>query len=122
MSLADETALAVEKSYEEFNFHEIYQQVYNFCTVSLSSYYFDILKDILYTGRKDGDLRRSAQTALAYILKSMVKWLAPVLPFTMDEIWQSFPIEEGVASVHESTWVLKTGHWKGYKDWNHIRK
>ncbi len=122
MSLTDETALKVEKSYEEFNFHEIYQQVHNFCTVDLSSYYFDILKDCLYTGRKDGDLRRSAQTGLFYILKNMVKWLAPVLPMTMDEVWQSFPMEEGTASVHESLWTLKTGSWKGYSDWSHIRR
>ncbi|HLD49679.1 MAG TPA: class I tRNA ligase family protein, partial [bacterium] len=121
MTLTDEIALRVQKNYDEFNFHEIYQQVYHFCTAHLSSYYLDALKDTLYTGRKDGDLRRSAQTVLFYILKNMVKWLAPVLPFTMDEVWRSFPIEEGIASVHESLWKIKTGKWDGYADWNGVR-
>jgi isoleucyl-tRNA synthetase len=112
----------VEKQYEEFNFHEIYQTAYNFCTVQLSAYYFDLLKDTLYTARKDGDLRRSAQTVLFYILKNMVKLLAPILPFTMDEVWKAFPIEEGIASVHESQWSFKTGKFRGFADWSHIRQ
>src|SRR5207244_1090584 len=104
MAMTDEMMQQVEKQYEQFNFHEIYQTAYNFCTVQLSAYYFDLLKDTLYTARKDGDLRRSAQTVLFYILKNMVKLLAPIMPFTMDEVWKAFPIEEGIASVHESQW------------------
>lgn len=122
MSEVDMLAIEIEKNYETFTFHEIYQKVYNFCTVQLSSYYFDILKDILYTGRKDGDLRRSAQTVLYYILKNLAKMLAPIMPMTTDEVWRSFPMEEGVTSIHESTWKLKTGNWKGYQDWNLIKE
>lgn len=122
MAVTDDMIQSVEKSYEAFNFHEIYQTVHNFCAVELSSYYFDALKDTLYTGRKDGDLRRSAQSVLFYLLKNMVKLLAPVLPFTMDEVWQAFPIEEGTASVHESLLALKIGHkHKSFQDWCHIR-
>lgn len=122
MAATDEMLLQVEKQYEQFSFHEIYQVIYNFCTVQLSAYYFDVLKDTLYTARKDGDLRRSAQTVLFYILKNMVKLLAPILPFTMDEVWKAFPIEEGVASVHESTWSFKFGKFKGYADWIQLRQ
>lgn len=121
MANMDEMMLSVEKSYDSFNFHEIYQTVYNYCTVQLSAYYFDVLKDTLYTARKDGDLRRSAQTAMFYILKNMVKMLSPIMPFTMDEIWKAFPIEPGTASVLESVWTVKTGKFKGYQDWSQIR-
>jgi isoleucyl-tRNA synthetase len=122
MAATEEMMLQVEKHYEQFTFHEIYQVVYNFCTVQLSAYYFDILKDTLYTARKDGDLRRSAQTVLFYILKNMVKLLSPILPFTMDEVWKAYKIEEGIASVQESTWTFKTGKFKGHADWTHIRQ
>ena len=120
----DETALAVKKAYDEFNFHEIYQLAHQFCSIQLSSYYFDILKDTLYTTRKDGFLRRSCQNAMFYLLKNLVKILAPVLPFTTEEVWQSFAVEEGTASVHESLWELGkvSGKEKSYLEWSHIRE
>ncbi|HTL48563.1 MAG TPA: isoleucine--tRNA ligase [Verrucomicrobiae bacterium] len=117
----DKLGKQVDEAYASFAFHEIYQLIYNFCTVQLSSYYFDILKDTLYTGRRDGALRRSAQTGLFYILRNMAKWLAPILPLTMDEVWRSFPIESGVKSVHESLWQAEERRWDGYEEWSHIR-
>jgi len=90
--------------YERFQFHAVYRSVYEFCTVDLSNFYFDVLKDRLYTAKRDGVKRRSAQTALFYILRNLVKITAPILPFTADEVWKSLVIQEGAASVHAADW------------------
>jgi len=123
VSSADRLSSAVDESYNEFNFLKGYQRVYDFCSIDLSSYYFDILKDTLYTARKDSPLRRSAQTGLFEILARLVKVLAPILSFTADEVWQSFSVEEGVKSVHESLWKIpKTPLTsKSFEDWQKIR-
>lgn len=94
-----ELAGQIQNCYDHFQFHEIYREAHDFCSVTLSAYYFDILKDILYTGKKNGFLRRSAQSALFYVLELLVKILAPIIPFTADEIWKSFPIDKKAASV-----------------------
>jgi isoleucyl-tRNA synthetase len=119
----NEVIADIRKKYETFAFHEIYQLAHNFCTVQLSSYYFDVLKDILYTARKDSAIRRSAQTVLFYMLSHLVKVLAPILPFTMDEVWKAYPIENGIDSVHESKWSLD--FWavpaEDYLEWSDMR-
>jgi isoleucyl-tRNA synthetase len=91
----------VREAYERFEFHIVYHSVQNFCAVEMSSTYFDILKDRLYTfsGRSLG--RRSAQTALFEILKSLAGLMAPILSFTAEEVWQYLPGREGKQeSVH----------------------
>ncbi|MBI3313378.1 MAG: isoleucine--tRNA ligase [Candidatus Omnitrophica bacterium] len=122
IAMTEQVVLAVEKSYDRFDFHEIYQAIHHFCNLDLSSYYFDVLKDTLYTGRKDGHLRRSAQTALFSILKSLVKVLAPILPFTTDEVWKAFLLEEGTLSVYESVWEsAKENKSDSFNDWTSLR-
>ncbi len=123
ISSCDRLLFSVDQSYWQFNFLKVYQRVYDFCSIDLSSYYFDILKDTLYTARKDSFLRRSAQTGLFETLARLVKVLAPILSFTMDEVWQSFPIEEGVKSVHESLWNAPETPLtsKSFSDWEKIR-
>jgi isoleucyl-tRNA synthetase len=79
----------VTEAYESFAFHEVYQSVYNFCVVDMSSFYLDILKDRLYTFKKDSPERRAAQRVLGEVLVSMTKLIAPVLSFTAEEIWRS---------------------------------
>ena len=74
--------------YENFEFHLVYRKIVNFCAIELSSIYFDISKDILYVEAKDSKLRRSAQTALSEIFKSISQLMAPILVFTAEEIWQ----------------------------------
>lgn len=91
----------VLSSYREFEFHTIYQGVNAFCTVELSAQYLDILKDRLYTSRKDARERRSSQTAMFIITDTLTRLLAPLLSFTADEIWQFLPGERE-ASVHLS--------------------
>jgi len=77
----------IEASYESFQFHEVYHKLYNFCVVDMSAFYLDILKDRLYTYRKDSPERRGAQYALKEILIAMAKLMAPVISFTAEEIW-----------------------------------
>jgi isoleucyl-tRNA synthetase len=78
-------------AYRDYEFHLIYQKVHNFCVLDLGSFYLDVLKDRLYTTPAAGRPRRSAQTAMYHIAEAMVRWLAPVLAFTSEEIWASLP-------------------------------
>jgi isoleucyl-tRNA synthetase len=91
------------KAYEEYNFHLIYQRVHNFCAVDMGAVYLDIIKDRQYTTPADSRARRSAQTAMFHIAEALVRWLAPVLSFTADEIWRYLPGKRG-ASVFLTTW------------------
>lgn len=91
-------------AYERYNFHLIYQKIHNFCIVDLGGFYLDVIKDRQYTCKTDGIPRRSAQTALYYLSECLVRWLAPILSFTAEEIWQNMPGERE-SSVFLSEWV-----------------
>jgi isoleucyl-tRNA synthetase len=93
----------IAEAYRKYEYHLIYQKVHNFCIVDLGGFYLDLLKDRLYTTPKQGVPRRSAQTALWHIAESMVRWLAPILSFTADEIWSFMPGKRS-ASVFLETW------------------
>jgi isoleucyl-tRNA synthetase len=73
--------------YDDFEFHKVYRAVYDFATVELSSIYFDVLKDRLYTAAPKSVSRRSAQTALHRLALALVRLFAPILSFTMEEVW-----------------------------------
>ncbi|MEC9341290.1 MAG: isoleucine--tRNA ligase, partial [Pseudomonadota bacterium] len=88
---ARELDTVIRDAYEEFEFHQLYHRVHNFCAVEMGGFYLDVLKDRLYTCAPDSRARRSAQTALHHILQGLVRWLAPVLSFTAEEIWQAIP-------------------------------
>ncbi len=91
----------IRKWYEEFAFHRIYQTLTHFCVVELSAFYFDVIKDRLYTYAPNSDGRRSAQTALWRIVEAMTRLLAPILSFTCEEVWQHLPKMAGrPESVH----------------------
>ncbi|MES1195994.1 MAG: class I tRNA ligase family protein, partial [Steroidobacter sp.] len=79
------------RAYRENEFHVIYQKVHNFCGVDMGAFYLDVLKDRLYTTPANSHARRSAQTAMWLIIESMVRWLAPILSFTSEEIWKFMP-------------------------------
>jgi len=85
--------------YGEYEFHVLYHAVNGFCTVEMSSFYLDILKDRVYTSKADSLQRRSAQTVMYRILDSLLRLMAPVLSFTADEAWQYLPGEHE-SSVH----------------------
>ena len=80
-----------EQAYHDYEFNAVTHAVNDFCVVELSNFYLDIIKDRLYCDEKDGLERRSAQTALFLILDTMAKIMAPILPFTCDEIWLAMP-------------------------------
>ena len=73
--------------FKSYDFHNLYKELLNFCTVDLSSFYFDIRKDALYCDSKDSDRRKSSIVVLNIILESLVKWFAPILSFTTEEIF-----------------------------------
>jgi isoleucyl-tRNA synthetase len=93
----------VRQAYEDYEFHRIYQLVHNFCTVDMGSFYLDIIKDRQYTTPADSVPRRSAQTAMYHVVEALVRWFAPVMSFTADEIWQYIPGQRA-ASVFLATW------------------
>jgi isoleucyl-tRNA synthetase len=93
----------IAEAYRKYTFHLIYQKVHNFCIVDLGGFYLDVIKDRLYTTGADSHARRSAQTAMFHIAESMVRWLAPVLSFTAEEIWRFLPGERS-ESVFFETW------------------
>jgi isoleucyl-tRNA synthetase len=92
----------VREAYEAYDFHLVYQTLHQFCTVTLSARYFDIIKDRLYTFAPKNQARRSAQTALYKIADALARLLAPILVFTSDEIWENLPgsVTESEPSVH----------------------
>jgi len=94
---------AVLAAYERYDFPEIVARVQNFCTNELGALYLDITKDRLYTMPTDSRGRRSAQSAMYRIAEALVRWLAPVLSFTAEEIWQQLPGERGDSVLFE-TW------------------
>ena len=79
------------KAYNSYQFHLIYQKLHNFCVVELGGFYLDVIKDRQYTIKADAQARRSAQTALHHIIEAMVRWIAPILSFTADEMWPFIP-------------------------------
>ena len=93
----------IRAAYEDFNFHLVYQKLHQFCVIELGSFYLDVLKDRVYTTKPDSVARRSAQTAMQHILEALVRWMAPVLSFTAEEIWKSMPGTRPT-SVFLSTW------------------
>jgi isoleucyl-tRNA synthetase len=90
-------------AYDSYEFHRVYQLLHNFCVVDLGAFYLDVLKDRLYTTGRDSAPRRAAQTVLWHLAEAMVRWLAPVLSFTAEEIWRALPGERP-ASVLLATW------------------
>jgi isoleucyl-tRNA synthetase len=93
------------KGYEDYQFQQVYSALYNFCTVDMSAFYLDIMKDRLYTCATHSLARRSAQTALWDILDAFTRLLAPILSFTSEEVYHAMhegrPPETRAASVHE---------------------
>ncbi|HET7675548.1 MAG TPA: isoleucine--tRNA ligase, partial [Gammaproteobacteria bacterium] len=93
----------VADAYENFEFHLIYQRLHNFCVRDLGGFYLDVIKDRQYTTQADSLPRRSCQTAMYHVAEAMVRWLAPILSFTAEEVWQFLPGERP-ASVLLTTW------------------
>ncbi|MGZ5012724.1 MAG: isoleucine--tRNA ligase [Methylobacter sp.] len=93
----------VKTAYETYQFQHIYQKVHHFCVIDLGGFYLDIIKDRQYTAKADGLARRSAQTAMYHVLEALTRWLAPIISYTADEIWQYMPGQRS-ESVFLETW------------------
>jgi isoleucyl-tRNA synthetase len=81
----------IEQAYARYDFHEVVQRLMQFCSVEMGSFYLDIIKDRQYTAKSDSVARRSCQTALYFIVEALVRWMAPIMSFTADEIWGYLP-------------------------------
>jgi isoleucyl-tRNA synthetase len=93
----------LEEAYSEYRFWNVYQKVHNFCVHELGGFYLDIIKDRQYTTGADSRARRSCQTAMFHIAEALVRWIAPILAFTAEEIWQYLPGKRN-ESVMLNTW------------------
>ncbi len=103
VSCMNDLVRSARESYDAYEFHTIYHEVNNFCTVELSKLYIDITKDRVYAEAADSKARRSAQTAMYYIISALTRLVAPLLAFTAEEIWQAMPRAEG--DVAESVFL-----------------
>jgi isoleucyl-tRNA synthetase len=100
-------------AYDAYEFHKVYQLCNQFCAVTLSATYHDILKDRLYTLGAADPLRRSSQTALHHIFQTLVRILSPIITFTADEAWSfaTAGVEYTRDSVHLQDWPEATAEW-----------
>ncbi|NPD15472.1 isoleucine--tRNA ligase [Xinfangfangia sp. D13-10-4-6] len=113
----------IRREYRAFNFSGVFQTLFNFATLDLSAWYFDIRKDALYCDGPDSLRRRAARTVLDLLFQRLTTWLAPILPFTMEDVWLSrHPGDE--ASVHLQDFPETPEAWKNdalAAKWEQIR-
>ncbi len=99
----------IVKAYEEYNTHGVTQRLMQFCSIEMGSFYLDVIKDRQYTAKLGGHAQRSCQTALYYIVEALVRWMAPIMSFTADEIWNEMPTNQANGEARD-TFVF-TGDW-----------
>lgn len=103
ITTANDLQKEVCKAYEKYQFMTVFQKVHHFCNLDLGGFYLDVIKDRQYTTQTGSVARRSAQTALYHIAEAMVRWIAPILSFTAEEIWAALPGDRS-KSVFLSLW------------------
>lgn len=104
----------VRAGYAAYDFNAVYQELFNFCTNDLSAFYLDIRKDVLYCDRPDSHRRRACRTVLDHVFRALTAWLAPVLCFTMEEVWQArFPSDAD--SIHLKLFPHIPAEWRDDK-------
>ncbi|NBI13938.1 isoleucine--tRNA ligase [[Haemophilus] felis] len=97
VSCALDAQKEIKHAYDNYQFHAVVQRLMRFCSIEMGSFYLDIIKDRQYTTKADSLARRSCQTALWHISEALVRWIAPILSFTADEIWGHLPSVENRA-------------------------
>ena len=102
-----------EKNFKTYNFHNLYKELLNFCTVDLSAFYFDIRKDTLYCDKLDSQKRKNCIIVLNIILESLLKWFAPILTFTAEEIY--LIINKNEKSIHLEKFIKIPNNWGNIK-------
>ncbi len=109
------------EDYQACEFHAIFQKIHNFCAVDMGSLYLDIIKDRQYTTKADSRARRSAQTAMYHIVEALVRWLAPILSFTAEDIWRHMPGERGKSVFLECWYAFPEAEGQtGKIDWSTV--
>ncbi len=103
VSKAQELQSELIEAYETYQFHHVYHKVHNFCSGELGGFYLDVIKDRQYTTQTNSIARRSCQTALYHMAEALSRWIAPILSFTAEEIWENLPGERE-ASVFLTEW------------------
>jgi isoleucyl-tRNA synthetase len=111
LSLLQSVIRDVREAYEEYAFHRVYQRLYSFCTVELSSFYLNVIKDRLYCDGEDWSSRRSAQTVLHELLGALVRLLAPILVHTCEDAWDAMECREDLPSVHLAEFPEANAAW-----------
>ena len=101
----------VTENYENWDLHLVYHAIHNFCVLQLSAFYLDVLKDRLYVLPEKSSSRRAAQTVVWEILVALTRIMAPILPFTVEEIWEFIPGREDYESIHLSSWPQVRPEW-----------
>ena len=104
---------SVQENLKNYNFHKLYKELLNFCTSDLSSFYFDIRKDVLYCDSLNSKKRKNCVSVLNIILESLLKWFAPILVFTTDEIYSLINKDE--KNIHEHSFVNIPKNWENRK-------
>lgn len=109
----------IVKAYDDMDFHSAVRMITDFCSQDLGGFYLDIIKDRQYTGKTEGKPRRSAQTALFEIANALVRWIAPILSFTAQEVWDAlYKGEDGKASDDKPSKYIFTQEWYEFPDTN----
>jgi isoleucyl-tRNA synthetase len=101
---------SVENNLRNYNFHKLYKELLNFCTLDLSSFYFDIRKDVLYCDSIKSEKRKNCVVVLNILLESLLKWFAPILVFTTDEVYSLINKED--KNIHEHSFVKVPKNWE----------
>ena len=112
----------IKNSLKNYNFHKLQKDLLNFCALDLSSFYFDIRKDVLYCDDLNSKKRKSCIDLLNIILECLIKWYAPVLSFTTEEISQ-LSVKEKKSSIHEETFPVIPTKWHNqdlFKKWENL--
>ncbi|BGI50937.1 MAG: isoleucine--tRNA ligase [Arsenophonus endosymbiont of Ceratovacuna japonica] len=102
---AKEVQSEIAVYYANYDFNSVVKRLMQFCSIEMGSFYLDIIKDRKYTTKKDSLAHRSCQTALFHIIEALVRWIAPILSFTADEIWQQLPGEHSKYVFTEEYYV-----------------
>lgn len=115
----------VRTGFKAYDFQGVFQALFNFCTVEMSAFYFDVRKDVLYCDASDSVQRRAARTVMDILFHRLTTWLAPILVFTMEDVWLSrFPDDEAT-SVHLQDFAETPAQWANAalaKKWDGIRR
>lgn len=119
-----EVTSSVMTSLEGYNFNKLFNELYHLCTTDLSSYYFDIRKDALYCEGKDSLARKSVQTVLHHIFEVVTRLLAPIIPFTAEEVWK-YRYGDNAESIHLEEFFEVPNTWDNeeiLEKWSLLRK